>query len=73
VEQNQNVIEGVRIIHKYDPNATMELKHNNAILVLADTLSYISDEDTDKLYSLGWYQECREVWIYDPDAFCEEF
>ena len=73
MEQIQNVTDGLRIIHTYDPEATVEQHGKIVQVILDETKSSINDDHVDRLNELGWHWEDREVWLYDPDAFCEEF
>lgn len=68
----QNVTAGLKILAVYDNEATIERKDNITVVILDETKCNISDEDADKLNELGWHWEDREVWMHDPDAFCEE-
>ena len=67
MEEIQNVTDGLRIIHKYDPEATVEQQGKIVQVILGDTKSFISDEDADQLHELGWSWEDREIWLYDPE------
>lgn len=66
-----NFVNGLDIISNYDQDYVLEhtegIIGNFMLATVADTKSNFSDEDVDKLFSLGWEYEDREVWMFNLD------
>ena len=57
------IAEGLGIIAKYDPQASVKADMDNIMVVLNDGIMP-SDQDAERLRQLGWQWEDREVFLF---------